>query len=120
MRQWSSSKTPTIISLKGWLRATERSSNCWWEVRSPANQRTELVGADTGFARGVVLAGGPVGARLAADLSLRLTQQAFSLSKGDFDSQYFERFESICEEIKAAKPLGAVEQPKLRSRKRKE
>jgi hypothetical protein len=40
--------------------------------------------------------------RMAETLSLRLTHEAFSLSQGDLEREYFDRFESICDEIKAA------------------
>ena len=60
------------------------------------------------------------GVRLATELSLPLTREAFSLSKHDFENQYFDRFETICEEIKAARPVGAVELPKRRTRTKKE
>jgi len=38
----------------------------------------------------------------AESLSLRLTHEAFSLSRGDLEREYFDRFESICDEIRAA------------------
>ena len=40
--------------------------------------------------------------RMAETLSLRLTHEAFSLSQGDLEREYFDRFESICDEIRAA------------------
>jgi hypothetical protein len=40
--------------------------------------------------------------RIAEALSLRLTHEAFSLPKSDLEREYFERFESICNEIKDA------------------
>lgn len=40
--------------------------------------------------------------RLSTELSLPLTQAAFSLSKGKLEREYFNRFELICEEIKQA------------------
>jgi hypothetical protein len=40
--------------------------------------------------------------RMAKTLSLRLTNEAFSLSQGDLEREYFDRFESICDEIRAA------------------
>lgn len=40
--------------------------------------------------------------RLAAELSLRQTQEAFSLPSRDLERQYFDRFESICDEIRAS------------------
>jgi hypothetical protein len=58
--------------------------------------------------------------RLAAELSLSVTQQAFPLSKDDLENQYFDRFESICEEVKGAKPPDAVEMTKRRTRRRKD
>jgi len=42
--------------------------------------------------------------RMTERLSLRLTHQAFSLSKSEFEREYFDRFEAICDEIKAAEP----------------
>jgi hypothetical protein len=42
--------------------------------------------------------------RMAETLSLRLTHEAFSLSQGDLEREYFDRFESICDEIRAAEP----------------
>ncbi|MFO0865607.1 MAG: hypothetical protein U0744_13310 [Gemmataceae bacterium] len=47
--------------------------------------------------------------RIARQLSLPLTQEAFSLSKDDLGMQFFERFEPMCDEIKAARPPEAVE-----------
>src|SRR5262245_41634383 len=38
--------------------------------------------------------------RIAKALSLRLTYEAFSLSKSELEREYFDRFESICNEIK--------------------
>jgi hypothetical protein len=40
--------------------------------------------------------------RMAETLSLRSTHEAFSLSQGDLEREYFDRFESICDEIRAA------------------
>jgi hypothetical protein len=40
--------------------------------------------------------------RMAKTLSLRSTDEAFSLSQGDLEREYFDRFESICDEIRAA------------------
>src|SRR6266481_4461663 len=40
--------------------------------------------------------------RIAEVLSLRLTNQAFSLSQSDLEREYFDRFESICDEIRDA------------------
>jgi hypothetical protein len=60
------------------------------------------------------------GTRLATDLSLPRTREAFSLTKHDLENQYFDRFEEICKEIKAARPVGAVELPKRRTRRKKE
>jgi hypothetical protein len=54
--------------------------------------------------------------RIAAELALPLTTEAFSLSKEALETEYFDRFESICDEIKRAKPDGAVE---YRSRRKK-
>jgi hypothetical protein len=42
--------------------------------------------------------------RMAETLSLRLTHEAFSLSQGDLEREYFDRFEAICIEIRAAEP----------------
>jgi hypothetical protein len=41
------------------------------------------------------------GARLAKDLSLQVTYQAFALSKDELQRQYLDRFEDICNEIKS-------------------
>jgi hypothetical protein len=40
--------------------------------------------------------------RMAETLSLRSTHEAFSLSRSDLEREYFDRFESICDEIRAA------------------
>ena len=40
--------------------------------------------------------------RIAQHLSLEVTHSAFSLSKADLQQEYFDRFESICDEIKRA------------------
>ena len=40
--------------------------------------------------------------RIAEELSLRLTREAFSLPKRDLEREYFDRFESVCNEIKDA------------------
>jgi hypothetical protein len=40
--------------------------------------------------------------RIAEVLSLRLTHEAFSLPQSDLEREYFDRFESICDEIRAA------------------
>jgi hypothetical protein len=40
--------------------------------------------------------------RIAETLSLRLTHEAFSLPQSDLEREYFDRFESICTEIRAA------------------
>jgi hypothetical protein len=45
----------------------------------------------------------PDARRMAEALSLRLTHEAFSLPRRDLEREYFNRFESICDEIKAAK-----------------
>jgi len=42
--------------------------------------------------------------RMAKTLALRLTHEAFSMSKRELEREYFERFESICDEIRAAEP----------------
>jgi hypothetical protein len=42
--------------------------------------------------------------RIAEVLSLRLTSEAFSLTQGDLEQEYFDRFESICNEMRRAKP----------------
>jgi len=47
--------------------------------------------------------------RIATELSLPFTTETFFLSKEDLEAQYFERFELMCDEIKQAKPDGAVE-----------
>jgi len=46
--------------------------------------------------------------QLAQQLSLEVTHSAFSLSKGDLQQEYFDRFESICDEIKRANPSERV------------
>jgi len=38
--------------------------------------------------------------RIAEVLSLRLTHEAFSLLQSDLEREYFDRFESICNEIR--------------------
>jgi hypothetical protein len=38
--------------------------------------------------------------RIAKALSLRLTHEAFSLPKSDLEREYFDRFESVCNEIR--------------------
>jgi hypothetical protein len=38
--------------------------------------------------------------RIAKALSLRLTDEAFSLPESDLEREYFDRFESICNEIR--------------------
>lgn len=40
--------------------------------------------------------------RMAEALSLRLTHEAFSLPQSDLEAEYFDRFESICDEIRDA------------------
>ena len=42
--------------------------------------------------------------RIAEALSLRLTYEAFSLPQRELEQEYFDRFESICHEIKDAEP----------------
>lgn len=54
--------------------------------------------------------------RIAEQLSLPMTHQAFSLSKDDLEMQYFERFELMCDEIKVARPPEAVEMRMRRSK----
>ncbi|HYV34744.1 MAG TPA: hypothetical protein VE988_03505 [Gemmataceae bacterium] len=56
------------------------------------------------------------GLKLATALSLPLTQAIFALSKDDLENVYFDRFESICNEIKKAWPADAVQ---LRTRRKK-
>jgi hypothetical protein len=46
----------------------------------------------------------PEGARLAEELSLPFTHESFSLSADAFESQYFERFDRICNELRYASP----------------
>lgn len=48
------------------------------------------------------------GSRLSAELELPLTKEAFALSKEDLEDQYLDRFESICDEIRQARPATAV------------
>jgi len=40
--------------------------------------------------------------RIAKTLSLQLTHEAFSLPQSDLEREYFDRFEPICDEIRAA------------------
>ena len=40
------------------------------------------------------------GARLAQELCLQATREAFMLSKEDLQRQYFDRFDAICHEIR--------------------
>ena len=47
--------------------------------------------------------------RLAEQLSLAYTQETFLLSKDELETEYFDRFESMCDEIKGAKPVEAVQ-----------
>jgi hypothetical protein len=49
------------------------------------------------------------GSRLASELELPLTTATFALSKQELADQYFDRFDSICEELKQARPATAVE-----------
>ena len=42
-------------------------------------------------------------AQLAKDLSLTITRDAFALSREELQRRYFELFDPICEEIKAAR-----------------
>jgi hypothetical protein len=42
------------------------------------------------------------GAESARSLGLKLTEGVFSLDKSNFEAQYFEVFDSICDEIRAA------------------
>ena len=42
--------------------------------------------------------------RLAKQLSLPLTCEAFGLSRRKLQREYFERFETICDEIRSAEP----------------
>ena len=41
--------------------------------------------------------------RFAAELSLPLTRAAFALQKGDLESQYFDRFDAMIDEIKGSR-----------------
>ena len=43
------------------------------------------------------------GSKLSRELSLTVTHSAFALSRTDFEQQYFQRFEAVCEELRAAK-----------------
>jgi hypothetical protein len=45
------------------------------------------------------------GRRSASTISLPLSRSAFSLSPCDFEREYFQRFESICDEIRSAEPV---------------
>lgn len=58
------------------------------------------------------------GRRVAEQLSLPLTQEAFSLSKEKLEEQYFDRFELVCDEIRRARPAGAVEMRTRRAKRR--
>jgi hypothetical protein len=40
--------------------------------------------------------------QVSTDLGLVVTQSAFSLSSSDLEAQYFQRFDAICDEIRAA------------------
>ena len=42
------------------------------------------------------------GSQLSRELGLTVTHSAFALSRADFERQYFQRFEAICEELRAA------------------
>lgn len=42
--------------------------------------------------------------RIAEDLSLRLTREAFSLPRSALEKEYFIRFDQICHEIRNAEP----------------
>jgi hypothetical protein len=46
-----------------------------------------------------------VARRAAEQLSLRVTQEAFSLPRGDLEREYFDWFEAICDEIRSAEPV---------------
>jgi len=48
------------------------------------------------------------GLRLSVELELPLTKAAFALSKQDLECEYFDRFESICDEMNQARPAAAV------------
>jgi hypothetical protein len=48
------------------------------------------------------IAGWSSGRRMAEMLSLRFTHEAFSLPQRDLEREYFDRFESICDEIRDA------------------
>ena len=43
-------------------------------------------------------------ARLSRELALPLTQSAFALSRADLEHRYFELFDGICDELRAAQP----------------
>ena len=43
-------------------------------------------------------------ARLSRQLALPLTHAAFSLHRPDFEQRYFEVFDQVCNEIRAADP----------------
>ena len=49
--------------------------------------------------------------RVAAELCLRRAQEAFSLDPADLAHEYFDRFESICDEVKHAAPSGEFNWP---------
>jgi len=43
------------------------------------------------------------GSQLSQDLGLTVTHSALSLSRADLEQLYFQRFEAICDELRAAK-----------------
>jgi hypothetical protein len=46
--------------------------------------------------------------QIAQQLSVEVTHSAFTLSKADLQQEHFDRFESICDEIKRANPSERV------------
>ena len=50
--------------------------------------------------------------RSAEELSLSLTQEAFSLEPGSLEEEYFERFDAICDEIRNAEPNAEANRPR--------
>jgi hypothetical protein len=59
------------------------------------------------------------GVQLARELSLPFTLEVFSLPRNELENQYFDKFDSVCEEIKVARPVDAVDLPKRRARRSK-
>ncbi len=54
----------------------------------------------------------PMALRAVKELSLPLTQAAFSMERGDWEEQYYERFDAICDEIRSAETGAASDRPR--------